>query len=493
MIRRVVLPGRPTFLCRWLALALPLCVATACATHKPDIFACTNLSESCVGRFQAPLDWDEPAAGEMTIGFQWRPRRDLSQPSAGVIITASGGPGGANYFDPWEEILDDIRDRYGLLLFEYRGVGVSEYFGCDGALGLMGLGETDEDCEQKIREEGHFYSYYQSAHDLAYITSFLEIEDFILYGQSFGTFFVQVFAHRFPDSASAVILESAVPFAGEPWRPTQLQRTSELIGEVCSESPDCAALGDGAEIWRSFVARQRENGFSDYPLEILLALQLTFPHNEASSELVRSAYLANQGDDGPMTALVEREEAWRTSMREEMSRTRIEAHDPSFSAAVAMAVNCNDLPMPFDRKAKNRTRAAQADMAIRAISSNVPNAFTDEEVASMQPNQAAQCVELSGENSKLDRLRENRKQLTVPALFINGEYDPVTTVAHGAEAAHEFRNSHQIVVKRASHWPSYSIPCVRPLVTLFIETRGRKIEFDDNSCTAPPTVLRGLN
>ena len=477
---------------RWLVGVILLSIATACTTNTQEISGCSDLSKSCVGRFQAPLDWDDPALGEMTVGFQWRPRGDLSQPSAGVIITASGGPGGANSFDPWEEILSDIRNRYDLLLFEYRGVGVSEYFGCDGVLGLIGIGDTNEACEKKIREEGRFYSYYQSVNDLAHIADSLGIEDFILYGQSFGTFFVQTFAHRFPDSASAVILESTVPFAGEPWRPTQLQRTFELIGEVCSESPNCAALGDGAEIWREFVTRQRENGFSDYPLEILVALQLTFPHNETSSELVRSAYLANQGDHGPMAALVECEQAWRTNIREEMSATRIEGHDPSFSAAVAMAVNCSDLPMPFDREADSETRAAQTNMAIRAVTPEVPIAFTAEEVASVQPNQAAQCVELSEENSTLDRLRESRIQPNISALFINGEYDPVTTVAQGAEAASEFKNSRHIIVKKASHWPSYSVPCVRPLITQFIETGRRQIEFDSTSCEAPPTVLRGL-
>ena len=85
-----------------------------------------------------------------------------------------------------------------------------------------------------------------SADDLAAVIRALRLAPVDVYGDSYGTFFAQVFTGRHPRLVRSVVLDSAYPPYGESaWYPTQGPAMRRSFQVVCERSPACRRAGDG--------------------------------------------------------------------------------------------------------------------------------------------------------------------------------------------------------------------------------------------------------
>ncbi len=76
----------------------------------------------------------------------------------------------------------------------------------------------------------------------------LELGPLDLYGDSYGTFFQQVFAGRHPDLVRSIVLDAAYPAYGETgWYPTQAPAMRHAFSVVCERSRECR---EGGATWR---------------------------------------------------------------------------------------------------------------------------------------------------------------------------------------------------------------------------------------------------
>ena len=65
-----------------------------------------------------------------------------------------------------------------------------------------------------------------------------------VYGDSYGTFFTQVFAGRHPELVRTVVLDGAYPTYGESgWYPTQGPAVRRAFDLVCDRSPRAGRPG----------------------------------------------------------------------------------------------------------------------------------------------------------------------------------------------------------------------------------------------------------
>jgi len=65
-----------------------------------------------------------------------------------------------------------------------------------------------------------------------------------IYGDSYGTFFVQTFAARHPGRVSAIVLDAAYPaVGGDPWYPSDAPTIRQTFDLACRRDPRCAAQG----------------------------------------------------------------------------------------------------------------------------------------------------------------------------------------------------------------------------------------------------------
>ena len=185
-----------------------------------------------------------------------------------------------------------------------------------------------------------------------------------LYGDSYGTFFAQVFAGRHGDLLRSIVLDSAYPTYGETgWYPTQGPAMRTSFVKACRRSPACRGHGLGFALAMRRVLhevrRHPWHGVShdgdgrrmqvtvNAPTLATVAFGATYgPY--AYRELTAALRSALRGDRVPLLRLVAEAEGGGTNAGP------VRAYSEGLDAAVA----CHDYPQLYDMTARPRTRAA---------------------------------------------------------------------------------------------------------------------------------------
>src|SRR5262249_7412722 len=101
-------------------------------------------------------------------------------------------------------------------------------------------------CGKSLGPRRDDYTSARSADDLAAVIRALHLGRVDLYGDSYGTFFAQVFAGRHPRQLRSIVLDSAYPTYGETaWYPTQGPAMRTSFDKSCRRSPACRGHGPG--------------------------------------------------------------------------------------------------------------------------------------------------------------------------------------------------------------------------------------------------------
>ena len=208
---------------------------------------CSVLSGAYCGHLDRPWDSTNALSGTIRIGFAFVPAGDPSLPLLGTVVPHEGGPGysttgsASSYYDMYGPLL---RQR-NFLVVDQRGTGRSEPIDCPALQDLVTqYAPAAAKCGKQLGDHSDLYGSADSADDLAAVVRALGLGTVDLYGDSYGTFFTQVFVGRHPDLVRSVVLDSAYPTYGEDaWYPTQGPAMLSSIDTVCARTPSCAAYG----------------------------------------------------------------------------------------------------------------------------------------------------------------------------------------------------------------------------------------------------------
>ncbi|WP_341225237.1 alpha/beta hydrolase [uncultured Arcticibacterium sp.] len=110
-----------------------------------------------------------------------------------TVILLHGGPGVP---DDMLEVVEQLKNKYQVITFEQRGVGLSE---CNG-------------CGYKIED-------YVS--DIDAISEYLKIDSFHLFGHSWGGLYAQIYAEARPEKVKSLFLCSPSSGTNETWKKTE--------------------------------------------------------------------------------------------------------------------------------------------------------------------------------------------------------------------------------------------------------------------------------
>ncbi|MET0298063.1 MAG: alpha/beta hydrolase [Microbacterium sp.] len=195
---------------------------TTCA----EVFDCTTVT--------APLDWDDPAAGELELSVI-RHRATDGTP-IGSLLTNPGGPGGSGV-DLIRDSLDfavgdELSARYDVIGFDPRGVGQSTAVTCFDAAdmdaylydirpGARGSAEWEDAittaneefaaaCEANSDGILEFVTTDDSARDMDLIRAVLGDSQLNYLGYSYGTFLGATYAKLFPERVGRLVLDGAI-------------------------------------------------------------------------------------------------------------------------------------------------------------------------------------------------------------------------------------------------------------------------------------------
>jgi len=498
-------------------VAMLACAGVAAGTASPartlevgrlTLQRCAH--DAWCGTLPRPLDPAGAVSGTVPIYFEYYPHTAAS-PAAGTLVAAQGGPGypttdsRADYL----ELYGPLRANYDVLLMDYRGTGRSGAIDCRKLQRTPRLTEANYGaCGRSLGRAAPLYSTALAADDLAGLLDALGIERIGLYGNSFGTYFAQVFALRHPERLGSLVLDGAYPLSGRDhaWYPNYAPAMRAKFNIACERSPACRTIpGSSMDHIAPALAQLRAQPFAahvrygdgrviDFTADAAALAILMFAGSPAYAsvrELDAAARAFSAGDRLPLLRL----------MAETLGS--VDSRDPTetpakFSEGFAAAVFCQDDPQIFDMHLPPAERLVARDRIIGERAASAPDTyapFTIEEYRRMPLDYAFidQCVRwpaLALTAAPLTYAGTRPPQ--VPVLVISGEFDNMTSMADGEAAAAHFPRARHIVIANSFHVnalprPSRRSDCGATLARRFMT----QLDAGDGRCATeiPPLPL----
>jgi pimeloyl-ACP methyl ester carboxylesterase len=471
-------------------LALP--IATWTAPHP-----CADSSAWYCGQIRRPLDPKGTIPGNITIHFEWLPHRSRSIPSSGVIVAGEGGPGygSTGSRSTYEALFHPLLDRRDLLLMDDRGTGRSGAIECEPLQSepIMTYASIAR-CGRQLGSRAALYGSGLAADDLAAILERMHIRAVDMYGDSYGTFFVQTFAARHPERVRSMILDGAYPVIGDsPWYPASAAVMRRSYDVVCRRSPSCASLS-GSSMGRiaRLIAALRDRpvrgntrvgaasrSVTVTPSALATVMDAsglaTVPYRELDA--AARAYLDTH-DSLPLVRLVGESYA-----ANEDANTAGE-----YSRGLFTAVSCADYPQAYDMHldpSRRKIAWAAALAHKREEAADMFQPFTISEWLGMAPDYSVLqlCLDWPSPPPAYppgQPIRPGIRMPQTPALILSGELDTVTTPAEGDAVAALFPHARQIVMANSAHVDALGDPydCAARFARRFVQT----LDVGDASC-----------
>jgi pimeloyl-ACP methyl ester carboxylesterase len=485
--------------CAVLAMA-GISWASAGATQEPPalqvgsmlLHRCASAPAYC-GDLDRPMDPTGAIPGRLTIHFEYYPHFESGK-SAGTLVATEGGPGypATESRDDYLALYRPLRKNRDVLIMDNRGTGKSGAIDCHDlqtaerwTVPLVGA------CGDSLGERAALYSTAYAGDDLAAVLTALGVKQIDLYGDSYGTYFEQVFAVRHPDALRSVVLDGAYPLRGPdyPWWPTYAPAMRAKFNLACRRSEACATLPGTSidhilpalnELRSQPFAAQAVDGdgktlsFTASASQLAIVMFGSAPKAASVRETDAAARAFTAGDRLPLLRL----------MAETISG--VDSRDPSadpekWSAGLAAAVMCQDPPQIFDMRLAPALRAADRDRAIAERKKNFPDTyapFTIDEYRAMPLDYSFldQCVAwpvAPPSHPASHVVGADYEYPDVPALVISGDLDNMTTTADGAAVARSFKRGRQILVLNSLHvnaLPRARSTCAAGIVRRFVDT-----------------------
>ena len=517
-------PGRPLVLVLSLILGAALLLAGVAtpASARPsgdapqtkslrvgsvDLTPCPVLRGAYCGHITRAWDQSGRVPGTFAVGFAWIPAS--SGRSSGTLVPHEGGPGySTTGSGEWfAEMYGGLMRDHDMLLVDPRGMGRTAVIACpaldDGGMSYVravGL------CGRSLGARAYSYGSEASADDLAAVLDALEIETIDMYGDSYGTFFAQVFAGRHGDRLRTLILDGAYPTYGESaWYPTQGPALRRSFTAVCARSQLCAdasglplpLLDTLLDRLRAQPVRVRAPGGDGRWHRVVLdpeavaavAYNATYL-SPTYREFTASVRAALEGDARPLGRLFA--EYWWTGDTSSSPR--------AYSSGAEAAVSCHDYPQLFDLRRATDVRQRQYHEAFARKEKSRPGLygpFTIREYKRSGWTSFGMCLEWpkppAGTSFGPPRPLTGAYP-AVPTLILSGELDTITTPAEGDMVAARFPASRHIVVANGLHVMGGARPdsCGPRLVRHVVQTGGLDLPSSLEQCAATSPPIRAV-
>jgi pimeloyl-ACP methyl ester carboxylesterase len=447
------------------------------------------LAAEC-GSVRVPLFRSKPAGPTIDVAYVLVRHRDPALPTArGTVVFNPGGPGNdvigsaAN----WTGLLADLVSDHDLLLIDPRGIGRSHPLRCE----LTEVPATrsrfvyaNARCGRRLGRQARAYTSAATADDFEAVRVQLGIPKLDLYGVSYGTYLMTVFAQRHPASVRSIVLSSAFPLRFDMWARANARAVRLAIRRVCARST--TGRCDGARTLRQLSRLARR--LRAHPIRYRM-------HGERrvldETALAGIAYWAD-GNIGQLPAIVRA--ALQGQNRPLISAARAlgplfsgsQAADGAPDQALPASIMCNDYPTLWDRRAPVAVRlrqfaARRARLAQRAFRPFSARAWTSAII-----DRGNSCIRWPDRRGPVQRTSGPFPD--VPVLITSGDLDPNVPTAEGRQAARQFPHAQVVDVPNAGHAPELEATgCASSIISDFI----RNQRLGDTSCLAkvPPVPV----
>jgi pimeloyl-ACP methyl ester carboxylesterase len=446
-----------------------------------------------------PYDYGRPAAGTIKLGFDWYPA--TSGAATGTIMAIQGGPGYAttDYAGAYYTTFKPLLANDNLLLVNLRGTGNSSAFTCKAlqnwvlADGIKAYAVDTGRCgwqlnhTRKLKGSKRFvrgsdlYTTAIAAQDVALLLHRLQTGRVDLYGDSYGTFFGQVFTSRYAGLLRSVTLDSAYPVSQtDPWYPHAIMTARTAFRIACQRSVACnraapgsswARISQFARYLRRHPVRGRTmDAYGSVVTKTVGVDQLVELVNIAGSD--QAVY--RELDPAIRAVLYKHDNAPLLRLAQMVIYTGNSGPAGQFNAGSYQATTCLDYPQPFSYSASPVRRQRQYDAAVRALPGNLFAPFRVREWVTEPQETFDSCLSWPAPPRSLKPISQTPTPYApkrLPVLVLSGDLDSLTTPFEGRQVARDMGPSARwILIHNDNHITAYgdTFGCGSGLVDKFI-------------------------
>ncbi|QIL19472.1 alpha/beta fold hydrolase [Thermomonas sp. HDW16] len=417
-----------------------------------------SLEAQCA-TFAVPEDRAKPDGRKIDLNIAWLEATNRGEVMPDPVFFLAGGPGQAavETYPLMDPVFTEVRKRRAVILVDQRGTGKSNLLNCDGAddetapdLSPDAIKAEASKCVEALSKKADLsrYTTTDAIADLDAVRQAIGAAQVNLVGVSYGTRVAQQYAMRYPQSTRSIVLDSVVPNTLELGNifARNLDDSLALQFGLCSKDPVCKAkLGDPRAELDVLLTRLRANpvtvqyrdATSGEPsqgvlrAETVAGLVRMYAYMPLASGLLpKLIHEANQGHYEGLMALTQ---MLTGDMKDSMAM------------GMQMSVVCSE---------DAESMVVRAEDAGTVLGNVMPKTMAT--MCEVWPKSAPPA--------------DFHKPLAtkVPALVLEGEFDPVTPPRYGEEVVKTLPNGRLFVLKGQGH-SVLPAGCMPKLFAQFVE------------------------
>lgn len=453
-------------ICLLLALAAPLVphtAAPAAAQATSPVFEPSDCPVTFPSRYlvecgtvTAPLEYAQPDGPTIRLAVAVF-RTPYRNPRPGPVIFLSGGPG-SNTLDSFAgglgSTLDALLRQRDVILLDQRGMGYSEP-----NLSCPETGEDTatpvDDCRARLEGQGVKLSAFntvESAGDVDAVRRALGYDQVTIVTGSYGTTLAMTVMRHHPASVRAAVLVSSAPPEVDllPGLITGFQEAIDAFFAACAADPQCSTqYPDLERVFYVLFEQAADPG----------VMTITNPQTGQPENIPM---------DGPRL----------------VSGVRAVLYDPGLIPQLpgliyALYARDYEPVIPLAASLMNSTSVLGAFLSMRCaddVLTTTPEAFA----AAVESVNPALRSALEGEGADyfeqcaawnaaaLDPVEQTPVTGDVPALFLNGLFDPASRPEWATNAAAHLTTAYTVVFPTLGHFILDTRPCAQLIIEAFV-------------------------
>ena len=387
-----------------------------------------------------------------------------TSPQPDPLVLVSGGPGQStvDFYLQLRGAFEQVRRDRDLILVDQRGTGRSAAgFACDVpqdlALETAGADELDRfvgRCLAALEHDPRLYTTSIAVRDLERVRAALQIEQWNVYGVSYGTRVAQHYLRRFPQRARAVILDGVVPadVALGPEVAVFAQRALDALFARCAQEPECGTrFGDLRARFGELLARLREQ-----PVRAPVAALAGDPERTGEAATFGAAHLQ----------ALARFMTYSTQTAALLPLVFSEAHAGNYEPLIAQAQTIlRDLPEALSFPMSNAVVCTEDVPFMPSVLPPLDTTFLGTAIVDALRAICARWPAGAMDDDFKTLVRSDR-----PVLLLSGEADPITPPEYAERAmAGGLTNSVHLIGRAQGHGLA-AVGCVPRLMRTFLQT-----------------------
>jgi pimeloyl-ACP methyl ester carboxylesterase len=476
---------------------------------------CGKNPVSYCGTLSVPLDYSVSSGPHISIAYEWYPAQaPLNGEASGTVVPVEGGPGypsiesvsysSGGQRSGYSAMYGPLLDHWNMLAIDNRGTGKSAPLGChalqrfSGPTGTAAFQQATAKCAEKLNHRWKYsngswvhasdlFTSTPAAEDMAGVIKALGLSKVALYGDSYGSFFAQVFANHFPGLVQSVVLDSTYQADGrlDPLYRSTIESMPADFDAACERWSACAQA-ETIPAWsriEELAASLRANPISGTVPGWTGALEhvemnvvgLVDLLNDAAGDTkiyaaldaaARALLNPTHPDPAPLLRLYAQREY------EDEGYFHLPLHE--YSVELYLAVSCLDYKQLFNMNAGSAVRASEFQALEADLPSSTFGPFSATEWMAQDQNTEAYsaCI---GWPSPTMAQPPTTKELELfpadlPVLVLGGELDTWTPPVDVPKVLAEIGGEHQYVkLANSTHVVGEGdTPCGGSLVQQFV-------------------------